>query len=334
MTPEEERDYLKTRVDYLQKELTVCERKYKNLQEEYKGYKANTLEQKMENVHSDMQHKISEDIERPKKMENVHSDMQHKISEDIERPKKLEQLAKAARRAVNKHQQNIENERTKNLNARLGEENNEDFQNAVDMHNVRDMWKRIKSRYLNLIDGANTMKEKMKIMKAAKDKIHSVHLERYWNKFLKYAERKMKENAPKKEKSTVRSAQLNEFVDKEGVNMPDKIGHELVRAFGSWNITFIRQDFRNMAKMGFRRMTRKRKGRRINNEARNTVNNPMRKNNNPFQEVIPISNKKSTYLPPPSANNKKSTYLPPPSANNKKENEWNTEVKEVEEVSV
>ena len=259
MTPEEERDYLKTRVDYLQKELTLCDRKYKNLQQEYKGYKANTLEQKMENT--------------------------------IESPKKLKQLAKAARGAVNKHQQNIENKRTKNLNARLGEENNEDFQNAVDMHNVRDMWKRIKSRYLKLIDDAKTMKEKMKIMKAAKDKIHSVHLERYWNKFLKYAERKMKENALKKEKSTVRSAELDKFVDEKGENMPENIGHELVRAFGSWNITFIRQDFRNMAKMGFRRMTRKRKGRRINNEARNTVKNPMRKNNNnnPFKALVPPS---------------------------------------------
>jgi hypothetical protein len=207
--------------------------------------------------------------------------------------------------------------REEEINTQIRAPNNEDFQNAVDMHNVRDMWKRIKSRYLKLIDDAKTMKEKMKIMKAAKDKIHSVHLERYWNKFLKYAERKMKENALKKEKPTVRSAQLNEFVDNEGVNMPDKIGHELVRAFGSWNITFLRQDFRNMAKMGFRRMTRKRQGRRKKNEARKTVNNPMR-NNNPFQALA--------------QNSTKSTYLPPPSANNKEENEWNKE--EVEEVSV
>ena len=242
------------------------------------------------------------------------------IGEENREDKKLRNMARAVRGVLKgpKEEEEEKRMREEEINTQIRAPNNEDFQNAVDMHNVRDMWKRIKSRYLKLIDDAKTMKEKMKIMKAAKDKIHSVHLERYWNKFLKYAERKMKENAPKKEKSTVRSADLNKFVEEEGANMPDKIGHELVRAFGSWNITFLRQDFRNMAKMGFRRMTRKRKERRNKNEARNTVKNPMR-NNNPFQEVIPISNNKST-------------YLPPPSANNKEENEWNKE--EVEEVEV
>lgn len=231
------------------------------------------------------------------------------IGEENREDEKLRKMARAVRGVLKgpKEEEEEKRMREEEINTQIRAPNNEDFQNAVDMHNVRDMWKRIKSRYLKLIDEAKTMKEKMKIMKAAKDKIHSVHLERYWNKFLKYAERKMKENAPKKEKSTVRSADLNKFVDDEGANMPEKIGHELVRAFGSWNITFIRQDFRNMAKMGFRRMTRKRKERRNKNEARNTVKNPMRnnnsrQNNNPFQE------------------------LAPPSANNKEKNEWNKEV--------
>ena len=241
------------------------------------------------------------------------------IGEENREDKKLRNMARAVRGVLKgpKEEEEEKRMREEEINTQIRAPNNEEFQNAVDMHNVRDMWKRIKSRYLKLIDEAKTMKEKMKIMKAAKDKIHSVHLERYWNKFLKYAERKMKENALKKEKSTVRSADLNKFVEEEGANMPDKIGHELVRAFGSWNITFLRQDFRNMAKMGFRRMTRKRKERRNNNEARKTVKNPMR-NNNPFQALA--------------QNSTKSTYLPPPSANNKEENEWNKE--EVEEVEV
>ena len=291
---------LKERYEQSNKELKDLLKNYQNIPQS-RGTIAKNMESNMNKKYNEIV-----GINTTKKAKEA-------IGEENSEDKKLRNMARAVRGVLKgpKEEEEEKRMREEEINTQIRAPNNEEFQNAVDMHNVRDMWKRIKSRYFKLIDDAKTMKEKMKIMKAAKDKIHSVHLERYWNKFLKYAERKMKENALKKER-TVRSAQLNEFVDKEGANMPEKIGHELVRAFGSWNITFIRQDFRNMAKMGFRRMTRKRKERRNNNEARKTVKNPMR-NNNPFQEVIPISNNKST-------------YLPPPSANNKEENEWNKEV--------
>jgi len=290
---------LKERYEQSNKELKDLLKNYQNIPQS-RGTIAKNMESNMNKKYNEIV-----GINTTKKAKEA-------IGEENSEDKKLRNMARAVRGVLKgpKEEEEEKRMREEEINTQIRAPNNEEFQNAVDMHNVRDMWKRIKSRYFKLIDDAKTMKEKMKIMKAAKDKIHSVHLERYWNKFLKYAERKMKENALKKER-TVRSAQLNEFVDKEGANMPEKIGHELVRAFGSWNITFIRQDFRNMAKMGFRRMTRKRQGRRNKNEARNTVKNPMR-NNNPFQALA--------------QNSTKSTNLPPPSANNKEENEWNKEV--------
>ena len=289
---------LKERYEQSNKELKDLLKNYQNIPQS-----RGTIAKNME---SNMNKKYNEIVGIYE--QNTTKKAKEAIGEENSEDKKLRNMARAVRGVLKgpKEEEEEKRMREEEINTQIRAPNNEEFQNAVDMHNVRDMWKRIKSRYFKLIDDAKTMKEKMKIMKAAKDKIHSVNLERYWNKFLKYAERKMKENALKKER-TVRSAQLNEFVDKEGANMPEKIGHELVRAFGSWNITFIRQDFRNMAKMGFRRMTRKRKGRRNNNQVRNTIKNPI------------LSNK----------TNKKNgrTYLAPPSASNTNtENEWNNSV--------